>query len=80
MSQYLPDLLHFFKIFDLRHLMRFCNPEEMSYDDDLTTPGDENLKKVTFQMKDQLDFLIERLNDEVLCLTEKKIQKNLINF
>ena len=60
--------------------MRFCNPEEMSYDDDLTTPGDENLKKVTFQMKDQLDFLIERLNDEVLCLTEKKIQKNLINF
>jgi len=46
------------------HLMRFCNPEEMSYDDDLTTPGDENLKKVTFQMKDQLDFLIERLNDE----------------
>merc|ERR1739838_319724 len=43
-------------------LSRNCNPEEQTYDDDLTTPGDDNLQKVTIQIKEQVDYLIEKLS------------------
>ncbi|KAI0229397.1 hypothetical protein LSAT2_020202 [Lamellibrachia satsuma] len=41
-----------------------CAPEEDFYDDDATTVGEEDLKKVTFQIKDQLDELEEMLRGD----------------
>lgn len=42
-----------------RYFQQKCAPLTDYYDDDLTTDGDQNLKKVTFQIKDQMDELLE---------------------
>jgi len=44
-----------------RYLKENCNPEEQVYDDDVTDNDQQNLEKVTIQIKDQLDFLMDRL-------------------
>ncbi|XP_041358930.1 transient receptor potential cation channel subfamily V member 3-like isoform X1 [Gigantopelta aegis] len=36
-----------------------CNPKRDTYDDDVTTSGEEDLKKVTIQIKEELDELLE---------------------
>ncbi|CAH1772535.1 unnamed protein product [Owenia fusiformis] len=46
-----------------KHIHTNCAPEEKFYDDDTTTEGGDDLKKVTLQIKDDLDQLRERLDD-----------------
>nr|XP_039272918.1 transient receptor potential channel pyrexia-like isoform X2 [Styela clava] len=42
-------------------IQKKCSPLEEYYDDDLTTSQEDNLKKVTFQIKDQMEEVIEHL-------------------
>nr|XP_018671663.1 transient receptor potential cation channel subfamily A member 1 isoform X3 [Ciona intestinalis] len=40
-----------------------CSPEEQFYDDDLTVAQDDDLKKVTIKIKEQMDELLEHIHD-----------------
>ena len=40
-----------------------CNPEELYYDDDAVNDSEGELKKITFQVKEQLDDVHEVLNE-----------------
>nr|AOR07029.1 transient receptor potential channel-like protein [Saccoglossus kowalevskii] len=46
----------------MTHIWEHCAPEELYYDDDLTGPGaGDDLKKITVQIKDDLDEMNEAL-------------------
>ena len=55
-------LMMILQVFFARFLSDSCNPECMYYDDDLTVIQDADLKKVTIQLKDQMDELMEIVN------------------
>ncbi|XP_064605915.1 transient receptor potential cation channel subfamily V member 2-like [Liolophura sinensis] len=56
-----------------KFLDRLKKPIEDDYDDDVTISGDEDLKKVTIQIKDQLDELEEKWNPKKLQNDAKAI-------
>lgn len=41
-----------------------CSPKEEFYDDDLTTNQDDDLKKATIQVRDQMDEVLEYIRKE----------------
>ena len=45
-----------------RLLTEKCSPEALYYDDDLTVAQDADLKKVTIQIKEQMDELMDYVN------------------
>ena len=47
----------------LDFIQQRCNPEELYYDDDAADDSEGELKKVTFQVKEQLDDVHEILNE-----------------
>ncbi|KAJ1194008.1 hypothetical protein NDU88_003303 [Pleurodeles waltl] len=47
-----------------RHIREACSPLTLFYDDDLTSEEDNELKKVTFQIKEELDELMHLLREK----------------
>ncbi|XP_041483954.1 transient receptor potential cation channel subfamily A member 1-like isoform X2 [Lytechinus variegatus] len=50
------------KYFD--YIRAFCSPQSLYYDDDMTSEGGDDLKKMTFQIKDSLQELDEYIREE----------------
>ncbi|XP_030838679.1 transient receptor potential cation channel subfamily A member 1 isoform X3 [Strongylocentrotus purpuratus] len=50
------------KYFD--YIREFCSPQSLYYDDDMTSEGGDDLKKMTFQIKDSLEELDEFIREE----------------
>ena len=60
----------------LRYIGENCSPLKQYYDDDMTEADEEDLKKVTIQIKEQLDALEEKWDNRSAATKDEDAESN----